>query len=195
MNFIHITRINKNVIKFSEFIIKNKEKNKNNEYTEVVTVSNKYGFIKQSEYFNEKTIIASEDKTNYLIIRHKAFGFNPSRINVGSIGYYNKLEPVLFSPIYVSFYVNNKFYIDEIIYYFMKSSLFQKQLKKFESGSVRKGIKFNDLVEFSIPVINDEKQKLIIENFNYLNELIFKLKTKISLLESRKKHYLKALFI
>ena len=50
----------------------------------VLSVSNKLGFVEQSEQFEDRTV-ASEDITKYKIVRTNDFAYNPARINVGSI--------------------------------------------------------------------------------------------------------------
>ena len=87
INFFQKFSKSKKIILFKHFLVENKNKNKKNANHKVVTVSNKYGFIKQEEYFSQKKVIASKNKQNYYILENKYFGFNPSRINVGSFAY------------------------------------------------------------------------------------------------------------
>ena len=185
----------KEKIKFQNFVIRNSEKNKNNDYDNVVTISNKYGFINQKDYFLENTNIASKDKRNYIVLRKKAFGFNPSRINVGSFGYYDSNEIGLFSPIYISFYIDNNFYVDEIILLYSKTTDFRNQINKWETGSVRKGIKFDDLLNFEIPNINLLEQKEFVNKAKSIKYLIKLLNDKIEILKKIRKFYLENLFI
>ena len=60
------------------------QRNKNGKDLPVLSVSNKHGFVEQSEQFEDR-IIASDDKSNYKIVSINDFAFNPARINVGSI--------------------------------------------------------------------------------------------------------------
>ena len=60
------------------------ERNKDKSIDMVLSVSNKQGFINQSEQFEDR-IIASEDTSNYKIVHKNDFAYNPARINVGSI--------------------------------------------------------------------------------------------------------------
>ncbi len=60
------------------------KRNKNNAIQNVLSVSNRQGFIKQSDQFENRNV-ASEDTSNYKIVEKNDFAFNPARINVGSI--------------------------------------------------------------------------------------------------------------
>ncbi len=62
----------------------------------VMSVSNKHGFIAQSEQFEDRTV-ASEDTTNYKVIKSGIFAYNPARINVGSIAQYKGDETCIVS--------------------------------------------------------------------------------------------------
>ena len=70
--------------KLGKILIKNSEKNIGKIISNIETVSNKYEFVKQSEYFEDRQITL-KDTSNYYVIRKGAFAYNPSRINVGSI--------------------------------------------------------------------------------------------------------------
>lgn len=46
----------------------------------VLSVTNKFGFVEQSNYFEKE--VASKDTSNYKVIKNGNFAYNPSRINV-----------------------------------------------------------------------------------------------------------------
>ena len=54
-------------------------RNKSNAYDNVLSVSNKMGFIKQSEQFEDRTV-ASENKSNYKVVTEGCFAYNPARM-------------------------------------------------------------------------------------------------------------------
>ena len=90
-----------------EHLIKNNERNKELTISNVESVSNKKGFVKQTEQFEDYSV-ASSDLSNYYIIRENMFAYNPSRINVGSIAYKEKGDDIaVVSPLYVSFATKN----------------------------------------------------------------------------------------
>ena len=195
INFFKKFETNEKLILFNEFILANKNRNKSNLNYDVITVSNKYGFIKQEQYFSQKKLVASKNKQNYYILENKYFGFNPSRINVGSFGYWNLNEKVLISPIYESFKLNNNFYLDEIFFDYVKSKYFKKQLTKYESGSVRKGIKMDDLKMFAIFKISLISQKEYIDKRALILSQMNFLRKKINLLKLKKEYFLKKMFV
>lgn len=88
--------------KLGEIINKNSRKNKGQEFSLVQSVSNKYGFINQEEYFEDRRI-ASKDTSNYYIIDKGTFAYNPSRIDVGSLAYKEDEATSIISPLYISF--------------------------------------------------------------------------------------------
>ena len=194
-NFFKKTSKIYNFINFKKIVILNKNKNKSNHQYDVATISNKFGFIRQKEYFGDKTNVASENKKNYYIIDKKSFGFNPARINVGSFGYYNKNEKLLISPIYVSFKINNEIFHDEIIEAYSKTYFFKQNIAKWQTGSVRKSINANDFLNFTIPLIPLKIQNLFVNKKNLLEKHILCLNKKIETLKQRKMFYLENLFI
>ena len=89
--------------KLRTLLIKNSKKNKDLTIKNVESISNRTGFTKQTEQFDEYSV-ASADLSNYYVITEQQFAYNPSRINVGSIAY----KPIgddtsVVSPLYVSF--------------------------------------------------------------------------------------------
>lgn len=81
---IEYTPNNKNTSHIGDVIEQISKRNKNNTIQNVLTVSNRQGFIKQSDQFENRNV-ASEDTSNYKIVEQNDFVFNPARINVGSI--------------------------------------------------------------------------------------------------------------
>lgn len=78
------------------------KRNKNNAIQNVLSVSNRQGFIKQSDQFENRNV-ASEDTSNYKIVEKNDFAFNPARINVGSIARLTTFENGIVSPMYICF--------------------------------------------------------------------------------------------
>jgi len=66
----------------------------------VYSVTNKRGFVLQSDQFEGK--VAGEDLSNYKIIRKGEFAYNPARVNVGSLAYFQENIGVI-SSLYVCF--------------------------------------------------------------------------------------------
>ena len=74
--------------------------------SQVYVVSNTQGIVR-SEDFHDKEI-HSDDTSNYTIIRPGMFAYNPSRLNIGSLGLLTYDVSGLVSPMYVVFSIDNK---------------------------------------------------------------------------------------
>jgi type I restriction enzyme S subunit len=174
-----------------EVLEKNKEKNKDRKYTLVQSVSNKFGFINQDEYF-ENRIVASKDTSNYYVIRKGCFAYNPSRIDVGSLAYKNDENISIISPLYVSFKAKNDKVLDLYLLNWFRSNGFIEQMI-FEGG-VRNTLNFDNLIEISIPLPSLPEQEKIAACLSSLDEIITAQTQKIEQLQRHKKGLLQGLF-
>lgn len=166
--------------KLSEIITQVSIRNKNDDIDNVLSVSNKYGFIKQSDQFEDREV-ASDDVTNYKIVEKDIFAYNPARINVGSIAKYDLCEKGIISPMYICFKANGRLCPEYLNYYFL-SSIFKRQMAKRLEGSVRQCLTYESLanIPFYLPSLEIQKKnatviaafisKINLEN-NYLKLL------------------------
>lgn len=92
-------------IKLKEVLKEINERNKEENITNVLSVTNSRGFIEQSEYF--EGTVHSENISNYKIVKKNQFAYNPSRVDVGSIDLLEKYEEGVLSPMYVIFETDN----------------------------------------------------------------------------------------
>lgn len=152
-------------------INKNSQRNKDLAITNVESVSNKAGFIKQTEQFEDYSV-ASADLSNYFVISPKQFAYNPSRINVGSIAYKNEgEEKSVVSPLYISF--STKKILDDIfLWNWFKTSEFERQRKYLAEGGVRDTLSFTQLSEINIIHPTLPEQQKIGTLFRQLDRLI-----------------------
>ena len=121
------------------------ERNKDKSIDMVLSVSNKQGFINQSEQFEDR-IIASEDTSNYKIVHKNDFAYNPARINVGSIARLTTIEMGIVSPMYICFRVR-KGIVSEYLEHFFSTSYFFYEMKKRLEGSVRQCLSFEKYMQ------------------------------------------------
>ena len=121
-----------------------------------MSISNRNGFINQSEQFGKR--VASEDLSTYKLITKDCIADNPSRINVGSIALYNENAPGIISPMYVVFKTNENL-LPEYLLELTKTHIFHQKMKNLLSGSVRDSLKFSDLcyMSFEIPSIKEQR--------------------------------------
>ena len=163
------------------------KRNKNNTIQNVLSVSNRQGFIKQSEQFENRNV-ASEDTSNYKIVEKNDFAFNPARINVGSIARLTTFENGIVSPMYICFRTQENV-APEYIDFFFESKHFYCEIQKRLEGSVRQCLSFEGLcnIPFSLPSL--EMQQRIGKRLFTLGQ---KIKTETDLLEllNKQKQYL-----
>lgn len=174
-----------------EVLIKNSKKNKNQKYSQVESVSNKFGFIKQDEYFKNRRV-ASKDTSNYYVIKKGYFAYNPSRIDVGSLAYKHNDEISIISPLYVSFKANNELINDYFLLSFFNSVTFTKQMI-FEGG-VRNTLNYDNLIQSKIPIPTIQEQQRIASCLSSLDEVIEAHSKKLELLKDHKKGLMQNLF-
>ena len=122
----------------------------------VMSVSNKHGFIAQSEQFEDRTV-ASEDTTNYKVIKSGIFAYNPARINVGSIAQYKGDETCIVSPMYLCFKCGVDV-VGDYLEHFFSTKYFFKEMDKRLEGSVRQCLSFEALCNIPIPLPSIEQQ-------------------------------------
>ena len=169
------------------------KRNKNNAIKNVLSVSNRQGFIKQSDQFENRNI-ASEDTSNYKIVEQNNFAFNPARINVGSIARLTTFEKGIVSPMYICFRTQESV-APEYIDFFFESKHFYCEIQKRLEGSVRQCLSFEGLcnIPFSLPSL--EMQQRIGKRLFTLGQ---KIKTETDLLEllnKQKQYLLRLMFI
>ena len=169
------------------------KRNKNNAIQNVLSVSNRQGFIKQSDQFENRNV-ASEDTSNYKIVEKNDFAFNPARINVGSIARLTTFEKGIVSPMYICFRTKENV-APEYIDFFFESKHFYCEIQKRLEGSVRQCLSFEGLcnIPFSLPSL--EMQQRIGKRLFTLGQ---KIKTETDLLEllnKQKQYLLRQMFI
>lgn len=159
-------------------------RNKNNIENNILSVSNKYGFIKQTDFFDK--IVASKDTCNYKIIYINQFAYNPSRINVGSIALLKNYESGILSPMYIVFECINELY-NIYFNYWIQSYLFMGIIKSYLSGSVRDSLNFKDMARISITIPPLDEQKAIADILSSADEEIELLNKQLELYTEQKK--------
>ena len=146
-------------------------KNKENLPYESYSVTNESGFIPQNEQFENGGTMATADKTMYYIVTPSSFAYNPARINVGSIGYYNGSENVIVSSLYEVFQTTDEIN-DRFLWHWFKSEKFQKLIEQYQEGGVRLYFYYDKLCMGSISTPKVEEQRRIGAYFDDLDRLI-----------------------
>ena len=123
-------------VSFSEISFHAGLKNRDNLPLESYSISNEHGFIPQDEQFENGGTMTNADKTMYYIVSPNSFTYNPARINVGSLGYYDGNQDVIVSSLYEVFKTNEDT-DDRFLLYWFKTDFFKKKIEQFQEGGVR----------------------------------------------------------
>ncbi|OCL90830.1 restriction endonuclease subunit S [Arcobacter porcinus] len=170
-------------IRLGKYIKEISKKNKENVEL-VLSVTNKHGFIAQKDYFEKE--VASKDTSNYKIVKKGNFAYNPSRINVGSLGLLEEYEIGILSPMYVIFECL-KGLDKQYLNYWLNTHNFTGNLSKFLSGSVRDSLAFNDMKLMKIKLPSLPEQQKIAEVLSLADDEINLLKNELEELKLQKK--------
>ena len=180
-------------VRLGGFIEEVTTRNKSNSCENVLSVSNKMGFIKQSEQFEDRTV-ASENKSNYKVVTEGCFAYNPARINVGSIALLSTYKIGIISPMYVCFKAKSALDSEYLNFYY-QSGFFYKELQKKLEGSVRQCLTYENMSEILIPYVGIEEQKAIAATLNKFATLIANEEKYLKSLQKQKSYFLNAMFI
>lgn len=157
--------------KFVEFVKNAAKKNKDNIDLEPYAVTNDRGFIAQKDAHDDFGYMSNVDRTAYNIVPPNSFAYNPARINVGSLGYYEGTENVIVSSLYEVFQTEE--YIDDkFLLHWFKSDSFPRWIEKLQEGSVRLYFYFDKLVQCQMMVPSLEEQKRISAYLDSIDQLI-----------------------
>ena len=184
---------NKSISHIGDFIKQTSKRNKDNTLQNVLSVSNRHGFVRQSEQF-ENRAVASDDTSNYKIVEQNDFAFNPARINVGSIARLTAFENGIVSPMYICFRTKELVLPEYIDYYFESNQFFTEIQKRLE-GSVRQCLSYEGLcnIPLSIPAI-EEQQRIGKQLFTLVQKIKLEMAS-LELLLRQKNYLLRQMFI
>lgn len=158
--------------KLGNVLVKNSSKNKNNFWKLVQSVSNKHGFVNQSDLFEDR-VIASENLSNYYVIKKGTFAYNPSRIDVGSLAYKADDSIAVISPLYISFTASSELH-DSFLLSWFGSQPFLKQMNNAFEGSVRNTLNYESLKTMQIKIPTFNEQTKISDFLNSIDDEITK---------------------
>ncbi|EAR54804.1 Restriction modification system DNA specificity domain protein [Photobacterium sp. SKA34] len=139
-------------------LIEEKSRNKDNKITRVLSVTNHSGFVLPEDQFSKR--VASENISNYKIVKQGQFGYNPSRLNVGSFACLNQFSEGVLSPMYVVFSTNDSKLQRDYLSYWMDSHEAKQRIKNSTQGSVRESVGFDALCNFPfiLPALNEQQK-------------------------------------
>ena len=179
------------VCKIGDLIIQVSKRNKQNNYP-VLSVNNRLGFIEQADQFEDRTV-ASEDTSNYKVVSHNDFAYNPARINVGSIARLKDRTNGIVSPMYVCFHTKQSL-LPEYMEYFFDTTYFKHEMFKRLEGSVRLCLSFEGLCNISIGVPTIKEQTDLSNRISIIEQKIQLERKLLDAYKSQKMYLLHQMF-
>jgi len=164
----------------SSFATEVSNRNRDSSVDRVLSVTNYNGFVLPEKQFEHR--IASTSLSNYKIVVNGQYGYNPSRINVGSIARLDDWDVGVLSPMYVVFSLDKEKINSDYFLHWLSSGEAKQRIKNSAQGSVRETVSFNDLCLIPIPMPSVEKQK-------HITKILNALKNEISLLRHLVEQY------
>lgn len=158
-------------VSFKDFTFHAGTKNRDNLPLESYSISNEFGFIPQNEQFENGGTMTQADKRMYYIVSPNSFAYNPARINVGSLGYYEGKEDVIVSSLYEVFKTDDTI-CDKFLLYWFKTDIFQKMIEQFQEGGVRLYFFYDKMCKCSLMRPSLAEQQAIASYFTSLDRQI-----------------------
>lgn len=178
---------------FKEITYKAGIKNSENLSLESYSISNELGFIPQKEQFENGGTMSKADKRMYYIVSSNSFAYNPARINVGSLGYYQGIKDVIVSSLYEVFKTSD--IVDDLfLLYWFKTNIFKRMIEQYQEGGVRLYFFFDKLQKCQIKIPSLQEQQKISSYFQKLDSLIQTTSKKLTSLKQIKAASLQSMF-
>ena len=124
--------------------------------------------VRSSDLFTKK--VFSDDTSKYKVVDPLSFAYNPSRINIGSIGLNESGGLGIVSPIYVVL----KPHCSEDAYFFwhnLRTISLKNQIEGLSSGSVRQSLSARDFLSIRLTI----PERKILTRFMVMRRAIFDL--------------------
>ena len=178
---------------FKEITYKAGIKNSENLSLESYSISNELGFIPQKEQFENGGTMSKADKRMYFIVSSNSFAYNPARINVGSLGYYQGVKDVIVSSLYEVFKTSDIIH-DLFLLYWFKTNIFKRMIEQYQEGGVRLYFFFDKLQKCQIKIPSLQEQQKIASYFQKLDSLIQTTSKELASLKQIKAASLQSMF-
>ena len=179
---------------FSRVVRKNKEGN-----TNVLTISAQYGLINQNDFFNKT--VASDDKSNYYLMKKGEFAYNKSYSNGYPFGALKRLDfydKGIVSPLYICFAASENNQCPDFYVHYFEAGLMNKEIQAFAQEGARNHGLLNISVDdfFNSNLLNppiDEQRK--IAEILATQDRVIELKEKLIAEKQSQKKYLMSVLL
>jgi type I restriction enzyme S subunit len=167
-------------------------KNKGDKALTVLSCTKYDGLVPSLEYFGRK--IFSDNLSTYKVVAKNHFAYATNHIEEGSIGYQDKLDEALISPMYTVFKTDSS--INDIFFFkLLKSYRYIYEFQTRMEGSIdrRGGLRWDafSIIKISLPSL--EEQTAIAQVLEAADKEIQILKTKTEKLRDQKKGLMQVL--
>ncbi len=152
------------------------------------------GISLKSDRYNRDFLVKDKNK-KYKVTIMNDICYNPANLKFGVITR-NQIGSVIFSPIYITFEVNNA-HSPLFIELLVTRNDFINRVRKYEEGTVyeRMAVKPEDFLNYETKIPCLEEQEKIGDFFSKLDEVINKQSQKIDELKLRKQGFLQKMFV
>lgn len=172
--------------KIKDISLEISSKNKEDEDLIVLSCTKHNGLVPSLEYFGRK--IYSDNLKTYKIVEKNVFAYATNHIEEGSIGYQNKYEKALISPMYTVFKTDDDIN-DEFLFRVLKSNTYIQEYQKRMEGSIdrRGGLRWQEFSKIKVSVPSYEEQTAIALALETADQELKSYETKLEALQLQKK--------
>ena len=150
--FVRFARYPSREGSIGELLLNYREKvGQRNQQVIVMSATASGTLVPSDEFFKKQVYSKSIEK--YLVVPQWSFAYNPSRINIGSIGLNEGPTSGAVSPVYVVAKAQaapSARWIDQCL----KTDAVKDQISSFATGSVRQVLRFDDFASIKIPMVD-----------------------------------------
>ncbi|RDB06908.1 restriction endonuclease subunit S [Runella aurantiaca] len=176
-------------VRFGDITLNFSRRNKGLIDAKVYSVTNTNGFVLQSDHFERE--VAGNDLSNYKIIKRNEFAYNPARINVGSLAYFED-EVGIISSLYVCF-STKKDILDYYLLQFLRLEHTKHRIESLGEGGVRVYLWYDLIAKIKVKLPSLEEQTAIAQILQTADKEIELLKNKLCQLKEQKKGLMQVL--
>lgn len=127
-------------------------KNLDERITLVLSAVSTGELVASDDHFNKR--VYSKSLSNYRVVSPGAIAFNPSRINIGSVGVNHRDVDGVVSPVYVVCSAPREY--EWFFEFYLRLSGVRKKFETLSSGSVRQSLRAVDFLSIELAVPNRE---------------------------------------
>ena len=176
------------------------ERNTSLESDNVLTISAKEGLVSQLEFFNKS--VASENLSNYYLLRNGDFAYNKSYSSDhpwGAIKHLEQYDTGVLSPLYFCFRPNKEMVDSKYLQFFFDTKLWHKHIAEIAVEGARNHGLLNMSVGsfYSMPILlpNMQDQRAIVEKLSVFQQKRAVEEALLNSLLTQKRFLLESLFV